>query len=51
MTAGAILTAVGLGIVLMKTMKLPGYWMPLIVGIGLLLAGAITWLTSRDGSR
>ena len=51
MTAGAILTVVGLGIVLMKTLKLPGYWMPLIVGLGLFLAGVVTWATSRDSSR
>ena len=51
MTAGAILTVVGAGIVLMKTLKLPGYWMPLIVGLGLFLAGVVTWATSRDNSR
>ena len=51
MTAGAILSAVGLGIVLMKTLNLPGYWMPLIVGVGLFVAGVVTWLTSHDGSR
>jgi hypothetical protein len=33
MTAGAIVSAIGLGIVLMKTIDLPGYWMPLIVGV------------------
>jgi hypothetical protein len=48
MVAGAILTAVGVGVVLMNALKLPGYWMPLIVGVGLLVAGAITWATSRE---
>ena len=48
MVAGAIVTAVGIGVVLMKTLRLPGYWMPLIVGVGLLVAGAITWATSRE---
>jgi hypothetical protein len=48
MVAGAIVTAVGIGVVLMKTLRLPGYWMPLIVGIGLLVAGGITWATSRE---
>jgi hypothetical protein len=48
MVAGAIVTAVGIGVVLMKTLRLPGYWMPLIVGIGLLVAGVITWATSRE---
>ena len=36
------------GIVLMKTLGLPRYWMPLIIGIGLLIAGGITWATSRE---
>jgi len=48
MVAGAIVTAVGIGIVLMKTLGLPRYWMPFIVGIGLLIAGGITWATSRE---
>ena len=48
MVAGAILTAVGLGVVLMNALRLPGYWMPFIIGIGLLVAGVITWVTSRD---
>ena len=51
MVAGAIVTAVGIGVVLMKTLRLPGYWMPLIVGIGLLVAGGITWATSREISK
>ena len=51
MTAGAILSVIGLGIVLMKALKLPGYWMPLIIGVGLLIAGVVTWATSRDSSR
>jgi hypothetical protein len=48
MTAGAIVSAIGLGIVLIKTINLPGYWMPLIVGVGLFVAGVVTWLTSRE---
>jgi len=48
MVAGAIVTAVGIGIVLIKTLGLPGYWMPLIIGVGLLVAGGITWATSRE---
>jgi hypothetical protein len=48
MTAGAIVSAIGLGIVLIKTIDLPGYWMPLIVGVGLFVAGVVTWLTSRE---
>ena len=48
MTAGAIVTIIGLAIVLMKTLRLPGYWTPVIVGVALFTAGLIVWLTSRD---
>jgi hypothetical protein len=51
MVAGAIVTAVGVGIVLIHTIGLPRYWMTLIIGVGLLVAGAITWATSRNGAR
>ena len=51
MTAGMIVTVIGLGIILVKTVRLPGYWMPFIVGVGLLLAGFIVWVTSRDSSQ
>ena len=48
MLAGAIVTIVGLGIVIMKTLHLPGYWTPVIVGVALFAAGAIVWATSRN---
>jgi hypothetical protein len=48
MTAGAIVTIVGLGIVVMKTLELPGYWTPVIVGVGLFAAGAIVYAMSKD---
>jgi uncharacterized membrane protein HdeD (DUF308 family) len=51
MVAGAITTAVGIGIVLMRELKIPGYWMPVFVGLGLLVAGIITWVTSREVPR
>jgi mannose/fructose/N-acetylgalactosamine-specific phosphotransferase system component IIC len=46
MVAGGILTAIGLCIVLIKTLMLPGYWTPLLVGLALLLVGAIVRATS-----
>jgi hypothetical protein len=49
MTAGAIVTIVGLGIVIMRTLQLPGYWTPVIVGVGLFAAGAIVYALSKDG--
>ena len=41
MVAGLIVTLVGLLIVIKHEMGIPGYWTPLLVGIGLLIAGAI----------
>jgi hypothetical protein len=49
MTAGAIVTVVGLGIVLVKTLHLPAYWTPVIVGVALFAAGAIVWAMSKNG--
>jgi glucose uptake protein GlcU len=48
MTAGAIVTIVGLGIVLMKTLHLPAYWTPVIVGVALFVAGAIVWAMAKE---
>ena len=48
MVAGAIVAIVGLGNVLVKTLEVPGYWMPFIVGIALLVAGLIIWMTSAE---
>jgi hypothetical protein len=48
MTAGAIVTFVGLCIVLVKVARVPGYWVPLMVGIGLFLFGFVRWLIRED---
>jgi hypothetical protein len=48
MTAGAIVTVVGVGVVLVRTMQIPGYWMPMIVGVALFLAGVVAWATSKS---
>ena len=48
--AGVILTLVGLIIVLTRTFEIPRYWVPLLVGIGLLVAGGL-WFLSCRGSR
>jgi hypothetical protein len=48
MVAGAIVTIVGLGIVAVRTMELPRYWMPVIIGLALFVAGLVTWATSRE---
>ena len=41
MVAGMIVTLGGLFIVIKREMGIPGYYTPLLVGIGLLIAGAI----------
>ena len=48
MMAGGILTFIGLCIVLIRVLKVPEYWVPLMVGLGLFLMGLIRWLTHRD---
>ena len=41
MVAGLVVTLVGLFIVIRHEMGIPSYWTPLLVGIGLLIAGAV----------
>jgi hypothetical protein len=41
MLAGLIVTLIGLFIVLRHSFDIPTYWTPLLVGLGLLVAGAI----------
>ena len=41
MLAGMIVTLIGLFIVIRHEMGIPSYWTPLLVGIGLLVAGAL----------
>jgi len=42
MMAGLVVTLVGLGIVMVRTLQVPGYWIPLGVGVALLVAGALS---------
>jgi len=48
MMAGAIVTFIGLCIVLIRVLRVPAYWVPLMVGVGLFLMGFIRWLTHKD---
>lgn len=50
MVAGLVVTLVGLFIVIRREMGIPSYYTPLLIGIGLLLAGAI-WSMMRGKSR
>ena len=50
MLAGAIVIVIGFGVALIKAWNLPNYWIPLVVGIGLLVIGAIRWVTSKGNS-
>ncbi len=47
MVAGLVVTLVGLFIVIRHEMGIPSYWTPLLVGIGLLIAGAICSVMCR----
>jgi glucose uptake protein GlcU len=49
MMAGAIVTVVGLGIILVRELRVPREWMPVIVGVGLFILGYIRYLASRKG--
>lgn len=48
MTAGAVVTFIGLCIILIRVLGVPAYWVPLMVGVGLFLMGFVRWLTHRD---
>ncbi len=50
MLPGAIVIVIGFGVALIQAWNLPNYWMPVAIGIGLVVIGAIRWLTSRGGS-
>ena len=47
MMAGVIVTFIGLCIVLIRLLRVPEYWVPLMVGVGLFLLGLFRWLTSK----
>ena len=46
MVAGLVVTLVGLFIVVRHEMGIPSYWTPLLVGIGLLIAGVVCSMMS-----
>ena len=48
MTAGATVTFIGVCIVLIRLLRVPDFWVPLMVGVGLFVLGLIRWLTSKD---
>ncbi|MBI4588105.1 MAG: hypothetical protein HY725_04660 [Candidatus Rokubacteria bacterium] len=50
MLAGGIVIVIGFGVALIKALDLPNYWIPLVVGVGLFVVGAIRWATSRGDS-
>ena len=41
MVAGMIVTLIGVFIVIRHEMGLPSYWTPLLIGVGLLIAGGL----------
>ena len=51
MCAGLILSVIGLIIVVTRTLAIPRYWMPLLIGIALLVVGAVWSAASRRSRR
>jgi len=45
--AGTILSVIGVCIIAVEVWNLPGYWVPLMVGLGLILIGLIRRATTR----
>lgn len=45
--AGLIVAFIGVCIVAIRVLRVPDYWVPLMVGVGLFLLGLIRWLTAR----
>jgi hypothetical protein len=45
---GTIVTIIGLCIVIFKVWHIPGYWVPLMVGIGILLVGLVRRAMTGD---
>lgn len=48
MTAGAIVSLVGIGIIMLRVLEIPRHWLPLLVGLALFLIGIIRWATCKD---
>lgn len=45
---GLIVSFIGLCVVLVRVLHVPAYWVPLMVGVGLVVLGVIRRLTSED---
>ncbi len=50
MMAGVIVIVIGFGVALIKAWNLPSYWIPVVVGVGLVVIGAIRWVMSKGDS-
>jgi Na+/H+ antiporter NhaD/arsenite permease-like protein len=48
MMAGLIATFIGLCIVLIRLLRVPEHWVPLMVGVGLFLLGLVRWATRKE---
>lgn len=45
--AGLIVVGAGLVFIAVRELQIPRYWIPVIVGAALSVAGALRWLTTR----
>jgi uncharacterized membrane protein HdeD (DUF308 family) len=48
--AGLIVTLIGLFVVLRHELHIPSYWMPLLVGVALLIVGVVQSVLSGKAS-
>ena len=47
MTVGSIITTIGFSIVLFKVLRVPGYWVPVVIGLAIFVVGLVRWLTAK----
>jgi len=47
MTVGSIITIIGFSIVLFKVLRVPGYWVPVVIGLAIFVVGLVRWLTAK----
>lgn len=50
LVTGGLVIAIGIGVALVRALGLPNYWIPVVIGGGLLVVVAIRWATSGGRS-
>jgi hypothetical protein len=47
---GGLVIAIGIGVALVRALGFSNYWIPVVIGVGLLVVVAIRWATSGGRS-